>query len=742
MVDPMSLRAVCLSLLVGCAHAVAIPTSPPVTFPARAMNQPELSPALRAALVQQAKTHGFRLGHPSAPALVQTTSGPRLLFLRSKGATDPVQGLYEVDPTTGRETELVKPEALTREGELSAEEKARRERQRIAAKGFVAFSASPDGSRVLLPFAGKLFLYERASQTAHEIAGSEGALDPQFSADGQTVGFVKDHDVWLADLKSGRSHPLTKGGTEEQPHGEAEFAAQEEFARSRGFFFSADGNTVAVQYTDQSKVERLSLADPARPEKPPERPYYPRAGTENAVVGYRLVDTKTGQSKEVKWDRARFPYVAVARWDAHGPFVLYVLDRAQREGRLLAVAASGETKPLVVEKDAAWLNVDPTLPRFLVDGSFLWASEQTGEWELALHAPDGARRRTLLKNYRSLVGLDEHVAVVNGGDEPSEGVVWSVPLGGGEPKPLAQQSGHLLEARAMGVGYTMMVDLSLDAWPKYFLQGADEKRVPIATTFGTPPALPQVRSFVLGPQKVRAFVVLPSDLKPGEKLPLVDAAYGGPHVNLAVKSAFSFIRAQWMADAVHAVVVILDAPGTPLRGRAYERPLYGKLGEVPLAGHKAALEELAKVVPEADVSRVGIYGWSFGGYLSALAVLREPGFFKAAMAGAPPADWRDYDTAYTERYLGLPGADQAFYDDASLLTWASKKGASSPLLLVHGTADDNVYFLNSLKLADAMTRAGKSYEFMPLANITHMLWDEERYVGTWSRTAQFFREHL
>ena len=112
------------------------------------------------------------------------------------------------------------------------------------------------------------------------------------------------------------------------------------------------------------------------------------------------------------------------------------------------------------------------------------------------------------------------------------------------------------------------------------------------------------------------------------------------------------------------------------------------------------------------------------------------------MAGAPPADWRDYDTAYTERYLGQPSTDAKFYEEASLLTWASKKGASSPLLLVHGTADDNVYFLNSLKLADAMTRAGKPYEFMPLANVTHMLWEEERYVGTWSRAAAFFKEHL
>lgn len=704
-----------------------------------------LSAELLGELARQAATHAFRLGHPSAPVFAGTGDAARLLFLRAKGDTNSTQGLYELDPKTGTEVELVKPDALTAETELTAEEKARRERQRIAAKGFVAFSVSPDGGRVLLPFAGKLFLFDRATAKATVVVGSEGALDPQFSPDGQVIGFVKDHDVWLADLKTGKTHQLTKGGTEEKPHGEAEFAAQEEFSRSRGFFFSADGKTIAVQYTDQSKVERLSLADPARPERTPERPYYPRAGTNNAVVGYHLVDAKTGAAKEVKWDHDKYPYVGVARWDAHGPFVLYVLDRPQREGRLLAVSPTGETKELVAEHDAAWLNLDPSLPRFLANGSFLWSSERSGHWELELRAPDGAPNRTLLgaaQGYRSVVGLDDTTVVCNGGAEPSEGVVWEIPLAGGEPRAVAGKGGHLLEARAAGSGLMLLADTSLDAWPHYAVVGKDGKRVQVGTTYGKPAALPKVRALRLGPEQVRAFLITPKNAQPGEKLPVIDAAYGGPHVNLAVASSLAFVRAQWMADAVHALVVVLDAPGTPHRGRDYERPLYGKLGAVPLAGHKAALSALGAAVPEADLTRVGIYGWSFGGYLSALAALREPGFFKAAMAGAPPADWRDYDTAYTERYLGHPGPDAKFYEDASLLTWASKKGASSPLLLVHGTADDNVYFLNSLKLADAMTRAGKPYEFMPLANVTHMLWEEERYVGTWARAATFFKEHL
>lgn len=696
-------------------------------------------------LTVQARTHAFRLGHPSAATWTKLGGVETLLFLRTKGETSAVQGLYELNPKTGEEHELVEPEELTREGELSAEEKARRERQRIAAKGFVAFSVSSDGARVLLPFAGKLFVFDRVAKKASAVAGSEGAIDPQFSPNGDVVAFLKAHDVWLADLSTGKTRALTKGGTEERPHGEAEFAAQEEFSRSRGYFFSPDGATMAVQITDQSKVERLSLADPVRPERAPERPYYPRAGTENAQVGYRLIDVKSGASKEVRWDHEKYPYVAVARWDAHGPFVLFVLDRAQREGRLLAVQANGETKTLQVEKDDAWINVDPSVPRFQADGSFVWSSEKSGHWELTLHDAEGHTKRTLLgaeHGYRSVVALDDGSVVCNGGAEPSEGVVWQAPLDSGAPKALASASGHLFEARAVSAGTAFLVDMSLGAWPRYFTQQKDGAQREVATMFGKPEQLPQVRAILLGEEKVRAFVIAPRSAKPGEKLPVLDAAYGGPHVTLAMHNALAFARAQWMADAVHALVVVLDAGGTPHRGRAWERPLYGKLGAVPLEGHKRALMALGAQIPEADLSRVGIYGWSFGGYLSALAVLREPGFFKAAMAGAPPADWRDYDTAYTERYLGLPSTDAAAYDEASLLTWAERPGPSSPLLLVHGTADDNVYFLHSLKLADAMTRAHKTYEFLPLANVTHMLWEEQRYVATWSRVATFFREQL
>jgi dipeptidyl-peptidase-4 len=196
---------------------------------------------------------------------------------------------------------------------------------------------------------------------------------------------------------------------------------------------------------------------------------------------------------------------------------------------------------------------------------------------------------------------------------------------------------------------------------------------------------------------------------------------------------------QWLADQGF-IVASLDNRGTPGRGRDWERPVSRQFGSVPLEDQVAGLKALGAKFPEMDLGRVGVYGWSFGGYLSALAVLKEPDVFKAAVAGAPVVDWLDYDTHYTERYLGLPDTDSAAYTEASLLTYAA--GLRRPLLLVHGTADDNVYFRHTLKLTDALFRAGKEFDVLPLSGLTHMVPDPVVTQRLYGRIAQYLQKHL
>jgi dipeptidyl-peptidase 4 len=256
-----------------------------------------------------------------------------------------------------------------------------------------------------------------------------------------------------------------------------------------------------------------------------------------------------------------------------------------------------------------------------------------------------------------------------------------------------------------------------------------------------PPFVPNVELIKIGPDDTRVSIVRPHGFVSGKKYPIIDAAYGGPGYNVVVADAFAYLRAQWIADETGAIVVGIDARGTMWRGRGWERTLAGKLGDVPLQGHADAILAIAARYPEVDAGRAGIYGWSFGGYLAAFAILNRPDVFKVAVAVAPPADWRDYDTCYTERYLGLPDDNEAAYRKASLLSVDPAKPAR-PLLIVHGTADDNVYFANSIKLVDALEKAGRPFEFMPVASATHQIAQPELAEVVWRRIAEFLRAQL
>jgi dipeptidyl-peptidase-4 len=266
----------------------------------------------------------------------------------------------------------------------------------------------------------------------------------------------------------------------------------------------------------------------------------------------------------------------------------------------------------------------------------------------------------------------------------------------------------------------------------------------IRSVAAEPPFEAKVEMVQVGDDHVRVAIVRPRNFVKGTKIPLVDAAYGGPGYNVVVNDMSAYLRAQWIADVTGAMVVSIDARGTPGRGREWERSLRAHMGNVPLDGHVAAIEALEEQFPEIDPKRIGIYGWSFGGYLSAYAALKRPDIYRVAVIGAPPADWRDYDTCYTERYLGTPQDNKAAYDAASLLTLASQTPTSSTaaMLIVQGTADDNVYFLNSLKLTSALATGHRPYSFVPIPGVTHQLFTPETSGPIWVQIASFLRDHL
>jgi len=754
-----SVRLGSLVVLAACARPAMAPPAPATraTSPPAFRRPPAiLDAAPDIELVRTfAETRNFHLGVPEQATL--TPDLRSVLFLRSP-PRDPTQSLFEMDLGTGATRALVSPGALLAGPEtISPEERVRRERMRVRATGFTSLEVSLDGAKALVTLSGRAFVVDRATGKALALSTGEGAVvDPHFSPDAARVAYVRDDDVHVVPIAGGPDVQVTRGGNARVTHGLAEFVAEEELDRTRGFWWSPDASHILYEEADTTRVDVLSIADPFRPDEAPQRIAYPRPGRPNADVRFGIAGARAASATTwVQWDRARFPYVARALWPDGGPPLLCVLDRLQRSAQLLAVSpASGKTTALTEEHDDAWLNVDPTVPRWLADGSgFLWSSERSGEPQLELRDPAGKLVRELLPKgfgYRGLAGVDgkKRTAVVVASDDPTRSLLWRVSLDGSSAPVRLGREGEVVTAH-FGKSHDayVAVESSLGSLPRTVVRsmdGAMEREVPSAAE--APRDLPAVEIIEVGPDRMRTAIVRPRGFRDDRRYAVIDAAYAGPHVTVVERSALSFLRAQWIADATGAVVVAVDARGTPRRGRDWERALRGRLGTVPLEGHVGALQALGSIHPELDLSRVGVYGWSFGGYFAALAVLVRPDFYKVAVAGAPPADWRDYDTAYTERYLGLPAEEPAAYDAASLLTYARRPPASPdlarPLLIVHGTADDNVWFLNAAKLADALERGGRTFDFLPLAGTTHMLLDPSLSEAVWLRTAAFLRNAL
>ncbi len=700
-------------------------------------------------LRELAETRSYRSGFPARPTVVK--GGDEVIFLRS-GPRSGVMSLFATEVATGKTRELLTAEALlaSEPGELSEAEKARLERQRITARGITHFEVSRDGRTLLASIAGRIFAVDRSSGEKRRLAVPQGSLDPRLSPDGKSVAYVSGGELHVLDLATGTARILTQGATEWKTHGLAEFVAQEEMDRSEGYWWSPDSSRIAFEEADDAGVEKLSIQDPARPEKAPVRFAYPRAGKENTRVRLGVVPAAGGATTWIEWDRERYPYLAKVRWEKENPLLLLVMDRAQQEEAVLrADPETGRTTVLLVEKDAAWLNLNEASLRALPGGAgFLWYTERNGGSELELRALDGTRRgdvAPLASGFTSLSGVsdDGEVWFLGTAGDPTRDRLHRVRPGGVPTEvvlPGPAPTG--LSARLADGGRSLLVTLSRPGeGPRTAVVAPDGKERAVLPSVALEPPFrssPEVRT--VGARGLWTSLVRPRDFRPGVKYPVIVEVYGGPTRLSPLRLRAGSPLAQWKADQGFLIVKIVNRGETGRLGRTFERAIRGDLAGPALEDQVEGLRALAALVPEMDLTRVGITGWSFGGTMAALAALRRPDVYRAAVAGAPVTEWRDYDTFYTERYLGLPGEDPAAYDRSSLVKLAGKGHA--PLLLVHGTADDNVYLLHSLKLADALFRLGDPAGFVPLANVTHLASDpatserlEEMQVG-------FFRQHL
>ena len=696
---------------------------------------------------QQTATLNFKLGTPGSVWV--SPDGAAVLFTRS-GPRSFASDLYAFDLATGKVDRLLGAADLLSGGNetLSVEEKARRERMRQVTRGISGFAPSDDGGRLLIPLSGRLFVFDRAGKRAREVALRGPALAPSLSPDGKLVALVRDGDLYTVDVARGQEKRLTRRRSDAVDHGLAEFVAQEEMGRMKGMWWSPDSRFLAFQKTDSTPVETLHVADATQPEAPPIPFRYPRAGTDNAVVDLGIAPARGGRTVWVKWDKKRYPYLTTVTWVPKSPLTIAVMNRRQTELVLYQVdAKTGATRQLLREEDAAWVNLDQEMPAWLPDGSgFLWTSERGDAWQLELRDRKGGLVRSLTGpdfGYQGFAGFDRDkgAAWVLGSGDPLQTHVHRVPLDGSAIEKVTREDGEYAVApgEKTPVHVLMAQRDGETTWSVRRADGSVAGQLPsVAEKPPFKPAVEHIAATVDG-RIYRAAVVRPRSFDKSRRYSVLVNVYGGPHANMVDLDPNAYLLDQWYADAGF-IIVRIDGRGTPKRGRAWERVIKNDLVTVAMADQVAVLRELARTRPEIDLGQVGILGWSFGGYMAAMAVLLEPEVFRAAVAGAPVTDWRDYDTFYTERYMGLPADNAEGYRKTSALTHAAS--LRRPLLLVHGTTDDNVYFTHTLKLSQALFRAGREFDMLPLAGFTHMVPDPAVKSALVRRIVGFFRRHL
>ncbi|AXI88587.1 S9 family peptidase [Streptomyces sp. ETH9427] len=676
---------------------------------------------------RHARTLRFTLGAPRSFSVAP--DGSRVVFLRSGSGTDRANALWVLDTDGGGERVAADPRALLggASEQLSAEERARRERSREGGAGIVGYATDAAVELAAFALSGRLFTAELRAGTARELPTPGPVIDPRPSPDGRHVAYVARGALRVVSAEGADDRALTTPEAEEVSYGLAEFVAAEEMSRSRGFWWSPESDRLLVARVDDTPVRQWWISDPAHPDREPHRVRYPAAGTPNADVRLFVVDLE-GTRTEVSWDRARYPYLARVHWSAAGAPLLLVQARDQRAQLILAVDPdTGATRMVHADEDPEWLELFPGVPCWSPSGQLVRIADEGGARRLAV-------------GERPLTGPQLHIRAVL--DVSDDDVLVSASAGTEAAAPEVGEV-HVYRVNELGVErvseepgvhtavrsgrVTVLVSATLDRPGSRVRVLRDGKQTATVPSHAEDPGLsPRVTLTQGGARRIPCAVLMPRDYAGDTPLPVLMDPYGGPHGQRVAAAHNPHLTSQWFADQGFAVVVA-DGRGTPGHSPAWEKSVKDDIAAVVLQDQVDALQTLAGDFP-LDLDRVAIRGWSFGGYLAALAVLRRPDVFHAAVVGAPVTDLRLYDTHYQERYLGHPDEQPEVYRRNSLIDDAGLVDAADqhrPMMIIHGLADDNVVVAHSLRLSSALLAAGRPHEVLPLSGVTHMTPQEE-----------------
>jgi dipeptidyl-peptidase-4 len=681
--------------------------------------------------------------------------------------------LWCYDRQTGREFRLLDPPSGANSDEtVSREEALRRERQRQLASGVTSFAWSEAGETLLIPMQGNLFVKRGADGELRQVTEGGGCIDPRLNRDGTMAAFVKDGELFSLDLTREGADPVRltfdaspadEIGDRVVTNGLAEFVAQEEMGRAAGFWWSQDGRWLAFQQTDHSPVPLFVITHPGTEAVDMEAHRYPFAGRENVRVRLGAAPAAGGEVRWLSFSDEPDVYLARVNWTPDGYLLVQVESRDQTRLEVRRLdPRTGAALTLWVDEVRPWVNLTDDL-RFVREEdapadayTILWSSEREGARHLYLYDRDGALLRrltegeTFIDRVRAVDTAGGWVYFEGWRETPLEAQLFRVPLAGGAAEQVTRGPGF--HAGVVAPDGSCYVDLfssaqqppsvtvrGIDGEESYRLQGDAPPDERLARLSLSPPRFVEVpaRDGVA----LHGALFLPAGLQPGSRRPVIVNVYGGPGPQM-VQDAWRMtatMRAQYLAQEGF-IVLMLDNRGSARRGLAFEGALHRNMGDVEVRDQVDGVRWLAEHLPEADTGRVGVYGWSYGGYMALMCLLRAPAVFRVAVAGAPVTAWDGYDTHYTERYMGTPQENPEGYRASSVMTHVdAMEGA---LMLVHGMIDENVHFRHTGRLITTLIEKGKPYEIQLYPEERHSPRREEDRVFMEGRIVEFFRRHL
>ena len=694
----------------------------------------------------------------AAPNTVKfSPDASRLTFLKSKAGDLDSLHLFEYHIADKTSRILVDADNLkVQDRILSEEEKANRERKRIRNTGIVEYHWAPDGSRLLFPLDGNLYLYQLQDQSLIQLTDdSTFETDIRFSPNGQHLAFIRDRELWCINLEDRKEKRLTFDASDVISNGLAEFIAQEEMHRFNGYWWSPDSRYIAFAKVDETPVNLSQRYEIDADNFNVIDQRYPYTGTNNADVSLWLCDVQSGDCAQLSLDRPEDSYLARIDWLSRSVLTVQIQNREQNQLDLLAVEIpSGNARQLIHESSDTWINLHDEFRPLEGGNEFIWCSEKSGFKHLSRYDAHGNHLNDITAGEWMVSAIktvaEGEVFFTGFADDVLEQHLYVAPVDGSREPSRLTQAGHYHGAVVAADGQTFIDQFnSIHAPTQTLLRSKDGETLCDISNNALTESHPfyafrqSTRDIEFGEltasdgQTLHYRLIPPTERSADTRYPVIVTVYGGPHAQLVTR--------QWISPWHHYMaqrgygLMQLDNRGSANRGVRFESAIHLELGNVEVEDQLTGVEYL-KSLPWVDDKRLGVFGHSYGGFMTLMMMLKAPDTFKAGVSVAPVIDWALYDTHYTERYLGMPADNESGYEKSSVFPYL--QNLKGDLLLIHGMADDNVLFLNSTKLYKALQDLNIPFDSMAYPGAKHGLIGKSVNLHRYGTMDRFFDRSL